>query len=182
MKNLLLTVCAMLLAVSIIQAQEVEEKKGENQKHGKLHFKVKGNASLVKGGAEPDIYVDGKKFDFELELLDQEKIESVVVIKGEQAITEYGAPNGVVLIKTKKKTELNNPKIEIRATRAMNSEEAPVIIIDGKVVSGKETLENLSPDDVEKIKIVKDKQTMEKYNAPNGVVIITTKKGKKRKK
>ncbi len=180
MKNLLLTVCAMLLTISVIQAQENEEKQSQSHKQEKLLIRVKGTSTA--GNVKPDIYVDGKKFDFELELLDPEKIESVEVIKGEKAIKEYNAPNGVLFIKTKKASESNNPKITIRGTKSMVSDKAPMVIIDGEEVSDKEILDKLSPDDVEKIKIVKDEQAMEKYNAPNGVVIITTKKGKKRKK
>ena len=101
MKNLLLTVCAMLLTISVIQAQENEEKQSQSHKQEKLMIRVKGTSTV--GNVKPDIYVDGKKFDFELELLDPEKIESVEVIKGEKAIKEYNAPNGVLFIKTKKR-------------------------------------------------------------------------------
>jgi hypothetical protein len=173
MKNLLVTVCIVFFAVSIIQAQETVEIKGKKQKQEKLLVKIKDDAN-------PDIYVDGKKFDFPLELLDADKIESISVIKDEQAIKEYSAPNGVVLITTKKEMEFDNSKIKIRATGSMDGEKAPMIIIDGEV-AGKEALEKLSPDDVESISVVKDEQAMEKYNAPNGVVIVTTKKGEKGK-
>jgi ribosomal protein S8 len=172
MKKLLLTVCTMLLAVSIIQAQATEEKKDVNQKFEKIQF-------VIKGEAKPDIYVDGKKFDFDLNLLDKDKIESISVIKDEQAIKEYNAPNGVVIIKTKKKTEIS--KVKTRAAETIIAgDKSPKVIIDGKV-SDKETLDKLSPEDIEKISVVKDEQAMEKYNAPYGVIIITTKKGKKRK-
>lgn len=195
MKNLLLIVCAMLLTVSIIQAQETEVKKDENLKQEKLYFKVKGNG--VKGNAKPDIYVDGKKFDFAIELLNQDKIESVSVIKDERAIKEYNAPNGVVLIKTKKKmdsdktkiivtgyatgsekTDSGISKVIIRGNSNLNGK-IPVIIIDGKV-SGKESLEKLTPDEIDNIEIVKGEKAIKKYNAPNGAVIITTNKGKKK--
>lgn len=168
MKNLLLTACTVLFAVSIIQAQKTGEIKSENQIQEELRVKVK---DFVKA----DIYVDGIKFDFAFELLDQNKIESISVIKGEQAIKEYNASNGVVLVTTKKKIESDNSGTKIRNK---DSEEDPVIIIDGKV-SSKETLEKLSPNDVDKITVVKDEEALEKYNAPNGAVIITTKKGKK---
>ncbi len=173
MKRLLLTACTVLLSISIIQAQETEEKKDKNQKKGTLLIELQDEA-------KPDIYVDGKIFDFPLELLDQSIIESISVIKDEQAMKEYNAPNGVLLIKTKKKMEsieLNTIKsIEIRDK---DGEKAPKIIIDGKA-SGMETLENLAPDDIESISIVKGEKAIEKYNAPNGVVLVTTKKGKKK--
>lgn len=170
MKNLLLTVCAVFLSILIIQAQETEVKKSKNQKQEKLLVKVKDDA-------KPDIYVDGKIFDFPMELLDADKIESVSVIKDEQAIKEYSAPNGVVLVTTKKKIESDNLGMKLRTN---GGEKYPMIIIDGEV-SGKEALEKLSPDDVNQIEVVKDERAMEKYNAPNGVVIVTTQKGKKGK-
>ncbi len=173
MKRLILTACTILLSISMIQAQETEEKKDKNQKKGTLLIELQDEA-------EPDIYVDGKIFDFPLELLDQSIIESISVIKDEQAMKEYNAPNGVLLIKTKKKTE----SIELNTIRSIeirdeDGEKAPKIIIDGKA-SGMETLENLAPDDIESISIVKGEKAIEKYNAPNGVVLVTTKKGKKK--
>lgn len=173
MKKLLLTVCTILFAVSIIQAQATEEKRDVNQKNEKIQF-------VIKGEAKPDIYVDGKKFDFDLNLLDKDKIESISVIKDEQALKEYNAPNGVVIIKTKKKTEISKVKIKALGT-SIDGDKSPMVIIDGKV-SDKENLEKLSPEAIDNIKVVKDELAMEKYNAPNGVIIITTKKEKKRKK
>ena len=130
----------------------------------------------AKEGAEPDIYVDGKKFDFSMDLIDNKMIASVSVIKGDKALEEYNAPNGVILVTTKKEFESNkaNEKINFKG-------KTPVIIIDGKITD-KETLDEISPDIIEKIEIFKDEQAIEKYNAPNGAIIITTKKKKKKKK
>ncbi|MEM6321991.1 MAG: hypothetical protein AAF960_30305, partial [Bacteroidota bacterium] len=124
----------------------------------------------------PDIYVDGKKFDFPLELLDKDKIESVNVIKGKKAIQEYQAKNGVVLITTKKSSKKMTESDYKEVKDAINK--SPKVIIDGKE-SDRATLEKLSPDDIESINVVKGEQAMKKYNAANGVVIIVTKKGKK---
>ncbi|WP_179377236.1 hypothetical protein [Winogradskyella wichelsiae] len=166
MKNLILTVCALLFSTSLMQAQEFKIEKKDNQKKEKLHVKA-------KEGAKPDIYVDGKKFDFSMDLIDTDMIASVVVIKGDKAIKKYNAPNGVILVTTNKKHELDktNGKTNFKGT-------TPVIIIDGKV-SNKETLDKLSPDDIEKIEVFKDEKAIKKYNAANGAIVITTKKGKK---
>jgi len=166
MKKLISTVCALLFSISLMQAQEFKIAKKDNKNKEKLHVKA-------KEGAEPDIYVDGKKFDFSLDLIDNDMIASASIMTGEMAIKEYNAPNGVILITTKKKddSEKTNGKTDFNA-------KASVIIINGKV-SGKETLDKLSPDDIEKVEVFKGEKAIKKYNAPNGAIVITTKQKKK---
>ncbi|WP_400079346.1 hypothetical protein [Winogradskyella sp. R77965] len=170
MKKLILTVCVLFVSMSLLQAQEFTVEKKDNGKKEKLHVKV-------KEGAEPDIYVDGKKFDFSMDLIDNDMIASVAVVKGDKAIKEYNAPNGVILITTKAKSDSVVFKIKSSDDSSSN-EKAPLVIVDGKR-SGNEVLKTLSPDDIEKIEVFKDEVAMKKYNAPNGVIVITTKKGKK---
>ena len=50
-----------------------------------------------------------------------------------------------------------------------------MVIINGKV-SDKKTLDKLNPNDIEKMEVFKGEQAIKKYNSPNGVIIITTKK------
>ncbi len=164
MKKILSTFCVTLLAISLLQGQENKENEEQNVN---LHIDL-------KEGANPDIYVDGKKFDFPLELIDKDKIESINVIKGEKAIAEYNAKNGVVLVTTKK--DLDGYKVKIKSKG--KKEKAPLIIVDGEK-SDRKALKKLAPDDIESIEVVKDEQAMKKYKAPNGVVIVKTKKGKK---
>ena len=61
-------------------------------------IKIRGN-----GGADPVIYLDGKKFSGEIGDIDPSTISSIEVLKDEAAIQKYGdeAKNGVLLIKTK---------------------------------------------------------------------------------
>jgi hypothetical protein len=61
MKKLIITTAAIFLSILLIQAQESKNSQKEN-----LHVEL-------KEGAKPDIYVDGKKFDFSLDLLDKNK-------------------------------------------------------------------------------------------------------------
>ncbi len=128
----------------------------------------------LKGDEKPDIYIDGKKYDYSIfSLLDQNKIESITVIKDKQAVKKYNAPNGVIVIKTKESMDqivtIDKKKIKIKDTDL-----EPVIIIDGKVAD-KDTLSKLSPDDIDSIEVLKGEKAIEKYSAPNGVVIIKTK-------
>ena len=166
MKNIILTTFAVILSISLIQAQD---KKEEDQTKEYIHLQV-------KDGAKPDIYVDGKKFDFSMELLDPDKIESIIVLKGEKAIKEYNAKNGAVLITTKASANKIN---EFDYTEVKNKiDKIPMVIIDGKK-SDQEMLAKLSPDNIESINVVKGEQAMKKYKAAHGVVIVKTKKGKK---
>jgi len=159
------------------QAQESKDAKDDNQNQEKVHVKVKDKSNA-------DVYIDGKKYDSEiLELLDPDKIESMEVIKNEQALKEYSAPNGVILITTKKKSEAdaqsNNSTIKIRGTG--DSQETPLVIIDGEVVN-KEAIAKMSPDDIDNIQVIKGENAMKKYNSKSGVIIVTSKKGKKKAK
>lgn len=167
MKRIIFIICVIFWSNSLIQAQEVENSKKEN-----LHIEL-------KEGIKPDVYVDGKKFDFSIDLLDVNKIESVKILKGDKASKEYNAKNGVILIVTKKNNdEMNQPKIEAKEYTTNEGKE-PMIMIDGKE-SEKENLEKISPNDIKSIEILKNEQAIKKYNAPNGVVIVTTKKGEKK--
>ncbi|SDE98788.1 hypothetical protein SAMN04487992_10620 [Cellulophaga baltica] len=161
----MLTACVLLCSISLVTAQEIKMEKKDDQPKKQLHVKV-------KEGAEPDIYVDGKKFEFSMDLINNEMIASVAVVKGDKALKEYNAPNGVVLVTTHKNKEANQSKEGINFKN-----EEPVILINGNVAT-KEMLDKLSPDAIEKIEIFKDEKAIEKYGAPNGAIIVTTKKGK----
>lgn len=169
MKKLIPIVCAVFLSMALIQAQNNETKKDSSLVE-KLHVKL-------KDGAKPDIYVDGKKFDFSMDIIDTDMIESVFVIKGDKALKEYNATNGVILITTKKKVD-SEKSTEKTSEVSISDEKSPLVIVDGKITN-KASLKNLSPDDIEKIEVFKDEKAIKKYNAPNGAIIITTKKKKK---
>ncbi|QXP66924.1 hypothetical protein [Polaribacter sp. AHE13PA] len=164
MKKVLFIAIIMLLSSTITTAQE-------EKKEGKENIYVK-----LKEGAKPTIYIDGKVFDFPMDLIDQNKIASVFVVKGEQALKKYNAPNGVILIKTKEleSTGISNLKIE-KNKNTITDKNAPMVIVDGKVTDRK-TLDTISPDTIEKMEVLKGEKAIEKYNSPNGVILITTKK------
>ncbi|QXP64434.1 hypothetical protein [Polaribacter sp. HaHaR_3_91] len=164
MKKVLFIAIIMLLSSTIITAQE-------EKKEGKENIYVK-----LKEGAKPTIYIDGKVFDFPMDLIDQNKIASVFVVKGEQALKKYNSPNGVILIKTKEleATGISNLKIE-KKNNTVTDKNAPMVIVDGKVTDRK-TLDTISPNTIKKMEVLKGEKAIEKYNSPNGVIIITTKK------
>ncbi len=164
MKQLIITACTLLCAITFAQAQDNNANVESEEKKETINIKI-------KDGAQPDIYVDGKKYDFPMDLIDRDRIESVKVIKGEEAIEQYNAENGVVLITTKEKSE----NIQLRSKKDQSHDKkTPLIIIDGEI-SNKKALRKLSSKEIQSVEIVKGEQAIETYNAPNGVVIVTTK-------
>lgn len=129
----------------------------------------------VKEGESVAIYIDGKKYDSEiLDLLDQDKIAKVSVLNGEFAMKKYNEPN-VILIFTKKENQN-------RAQQKIGKEvEDPIVIVDGKQIS-KEELKTFPPDRIESINVLKDEESLKKYNTEVGVILVTTKAEKKQKK
>ncbi|CAM3729755.1 SusC/RagA family TonB-linked outer membrane protein [Mucilaginibacter galii] len=69
--------------------------------------------------------------------------------------------------------------IRIRGFGSINASNNPLYIIDG--AQNENSIANLNPDDVESISVLKDASSTALYGAKaaNGVVIITTKKGRK---
>ena len=163
MKKIVFATMMILCSLSVVQAQE--------EKSDKENLLVK-----LKEGATPIIYVDGKVFDFPMELIDQTQIESMFVIKGKDAIAKYKAPNGVILIKTKAAKQLDFSFVKAgEHLEEMANKNDPKVIIDGKVAD-KKTLDTLSPSTIDKVEVIKGEKAIKKHNAPNGVIIITTKK------
>ena len=137
-------------------------------------------------GSNPDVYIDGKKYEYSIiDLLDTDKIESIDVLKGEKALKEYNAPNGVILIKTKSEKE---GQIKFRNSNGtVDGSDDPLVIIDGKVAD-KGMLEKLSPVDIESITVLKGENALKSIygsavkeakknngSAVSGVIIVTTK-------
>lgn len=71
--------------------------------------------------------------------------------------------------------------IEIRGRTSLNASTTPMIVLDGSIFNG--NLRDINPQDVESIEILKDASSSAIYGAraANGVVMISTKKGKKGK-
>lgn len=71
------------------------------------------------------------------------------------------------------------PDIRIRGIGSVNSSNDPLYVVDGSPYPG--SIANLNVDDIESISILKDASSTALYGsrATNGVVMITTKKGKK---
>ncbi|MFT4202719.1 MAG: SusC/RagA family TonB-linked outer membrane protein [Chitinophagaceae bacterium] len=72
----------------------------------------------------------------------------------------------------------STPSIRIRGISSINGENSPLYVVDGVIFSG--SLADINPNDVESVSVLKDAASASLYGnrAANGVVIVTTKKGK----
>ncbi|WP_052143746.1 M56 family metallopeptidase [Wocania ichthyoenteri] len=119
------------------------------------------------------------------------EIESITVLKDDIAIALHGdkAKHGVIIIKSKNNTTskikigkpLNSTKIKTNGNSKIyistDDDKTPLYVLDGKKIK-KNKFENIDPENIESISILKGDSAIEKYGkkAKEGVVEITTKK------
>ena len=89
-------------------------------------------------------------------------------VSGVQVNSTYGAPG-------------SDPSIRIRGIGTVNGSSSPLYILDGVPYGG--NISDLNPADIESMSILKDAASAALYGnrASNGVILITTKKGKEGK-
>lgn len=71
-----------------------------------------------------------------------------------------------------------DPKIQIRAASSINGNSDPLIVVDGYPISG--SLATVNPNDIESLEVLKDAASAAIYGSrgANGVILVTTKKGR----
>jgi len=71
-----------------------------------------------------------------------------------------------------------DPKIQIRAASSISGAATPLIVVDGFPISG--SLATVNPNDIESLEVLKDAASAAIYGSrgANGVILVTTKKGK----
>ena len=139
-------------------------------------FTIEGNANgpiVVSKMLGPLIIVDGKEMTHEgLSMIKSEDIVSVNVFEpGSEVAKSYGekGSKGVIKVTTKS------------ANVTIVSD--PLVIVDGKEISKKE-LEEINPNDIAHMVVIKNgSKAAEQWGSKglNGVIIVTTKAGKKDK-
>lgn len=93
------------------------------------------------------------------------------------AETLQGMSAGVQVVNNEG-TPGSEPRIQIRGIASMSGKTAPLYIVDGMPYDG--SLNNINPSDIESMTVLKDAAASSLYGsrAANGVIVITTKKGK----
>lgn len=89
-----------------------------------------------------------------------------------------GATPGVQVISSSGDPTSNSSSIRIRGIGSMSASTAPLIVVDGAPYEG--SIANINPNDVESMSVLKDAAASAIYGhrGSNGVILITTKKGK----
>ena len=105
-----------------------------------------------------------------------EKIENVPAASFDQAL--QGQSPGLQVIASSGEPS-KAASFQIRGTNSINSGKAPLFILDGVPISSSD-FNTLSPNDIESISVLKDASSTSIYGAraANGVILITTKRGK----
>ncbi len=102
-------------------------------------------------------------------------VDQTPITRPDQMI--QGRASGVQVIQTNSAPG-GNISIRIRGTNSINSSNEPLFVVDGFPGAG--DLNTINPSDIESIEILKDASATAIYGSrgANGVVLITTKKGK----
>ena len=71
-----------------------------------------------------------------------------------------------------------DPKIQVRAASSISGDSQPLIVVDGYPISG--SLATVNPSDIQSLEVLKDAASAAIYGSrgANGVILITTKKGR----
>ena len=105
----------------------------------------------------------------------EKEIKSMPVQNVLQAM--QGKTAGVDITSKERPGEIGS--IRIRGERSLNASNSPLYVVDGIPLQGT-GIENLNPNDIESIDVLKDASAIAIYGsrAANGVVLVTTKRGK----
>ena len=138
--------------------------------------------------SKPLIIINGVKqlSNFKIEDIPTDQIAKIDVLKGIHAIEKYGesGKNGAIEITSKENTALNNPKPIQRKTaigfQTLKQEETknknntyfpiygpttlpPIIIMNGAKINSISNINEINPDAIKSMNVLKDKNAIEKY-------------------
>jgi TonB-linked SusC/RagA family outer membrane protein len=107
--------------------------------------------------------------------VDAEQMKAIPSANVSQAL--QGRISGVEMTQTSSKPGASM-QIRIRGTRSLNASNDPLIVLDGIPFAG--SINDISPSDIKSLEILKDASATAIYGSrgANGVIIITTNKGK----
>jgi TonB-linked SusC/RagA family outer membrane protein len=104
-----------------------------------------------------------------------EEIAAVQAVRVDDALA--GKLAGV-LIQNQSGEPGADPKIQIRAASSISGASSPLVVVDGYPISG--SIATVNPNDIQSMEVLKDAASAAIYGSrgANGVILITTKKGK----
>ena len=109
-------------------------------------------------------------------MVDSETISKKLSSKVTSALA--GTAPGVQIISSSGDPTGGGQTIRIRGIGSMSADSSPLIVVDGVPYDG--TISDINPNDVESLSVLKDASSTALYGhrAANGVILITTKRGK----
>jgi TonB family protein len=138
--------------------------------------------------ANPVYVLDGKQVIDGIENLNPDLIESINVIKDpdDPLVKMYNATDGLILVTSKdgkgasihasnKKEDDKKQITSINMKQKDGSDAGPVYVVDGKVVENIEDIDRESIESMEVYKGYSESPLIKKYNAKDGLFVITTK-------
>ncbi|GHC53951.1 SusC/RagA family TonB-linked outer membrane protein [Ulvibacter litoralis] len=104
--------------------------------------------------------------------------EDVAAIQATRVDEALAGKLAGVLIQNQNGSPGADPKIQIRAASSINGNSNPLIVVDGYPISG--SLATVNPNDIQSVEVLKDAASAAIYGSrgANGVILVTTKKGK----
>ena len=171
---------------------------GEGIKNGKLMFSFVGfdnqtvaingqttiNVTLKEGNSLNEVVVIGYGVQKKKDLTGAVATANLAAFKEAPNVSILqslkGSLPGLTISQTNRAGQEGS--INIRGTSTLNGNTDPLIIVDGLIFSGR--LSDVNPADVERVDVLKDPSSKAIYGsqAANGVVLITTKTGRKAQK
>ena len=142
------------------------------------------NSSYNSQNPRPLIIVNGKPSTPEyLKTIDANAIESMTVLKGEDALDAYGkkGKHGVITLTTKSYKTIKGSYKNVDTNIKLPNEGNIVYILDGKEISKPDLVKVYSKETVSSISVLKGKEAKEKYGdkGANGVVEVISKNSNK---
>ncbi len=104
--------------------------------------------------------------------------EEVAAIQANRVDDALAGKLSGVLIQNQSGEPGADPKIQIRAASSITGSSNPLIVVDGYPISG--SLATVNPNDIESLEVLKDAASAAIYGSrgANGVILVTTKKGR----
>jgi TonB-dependent SusC/RagA subfamily outer membrane receptor len=185
-------------ALKMLKTVEIKEKKHEKQKDkkvmkitiDKIAYQEKDSVEFVFFNKDTNkksfVFINGKSFVGDTLAFEYEKVKDIdfdLVLPDSIAHSLGGlkaGKNGLFVINTENENHKTELKIKKPRTPWENKENQPLYIIDGKEQPTGKNINDIKPNDIESISVLKGEAAVKTYGEKgvHGVIIITSKKEK----
>jgi TonB-dependent SusC/RagA subfamily outer membrane receptor len=185
-------------ALKMLKTVEIKEKKHEKQKDkkvmkitiDKIAYQEKDSVEFVFFNKDTNkksfVFINGKSFVGDTLAFEYEKLKDIDfdLVPPDSIAHSLGGlkagKNGLFVINTENENHKTELKIKKPRTPWENKENQPLYIIDGKEQPTGKNINDIKPNDIESISVLKGEAAVKTYGEKgvHGVIIITSKKEK----